>query len=60
MKQQIEALLTLVEHPHTKKSYNEYKKILEAIGRPIEAKAFEYLIEKKFHVTNDTNTHQEQ
>jgi len=60
MNKEITALLSIIEHPHIKKGYKEFKNYLESMGRLDESKAFEYLLSKKFNnVTDNPNTDKE-
>ncbi len=53
MNEEIKAFITILEHPNIKKGYINYLNYLKSKNRE-ESKAFEYLIEKKFH-DNSTN-----
>lgn len=53
MNEEISAFVTILEHPNIKKGYINYLNYLKSKNRD-EAKAFEYLIEKKFN-DNSTN-----
>lgn len=53
MNEEISAFVTILEHPNIKKGYINYLNYLKSKSRD-EAKAFEYLIEKKFN-DNSTN-----
>jgi hypothetical protein len=53
MSEEISAFITILEHPNIKKGYINYLNYLKSKNRE-EFKAFEYLIEKKFH-DNSTN-----
>lgn len=53
MNEEISAFITILEHPNIKKGYINYLNYLKSKNRE-EFKAFEYLIEKKFH-DNSTN-----
>ena len=54
MNEEISAFVTILEHPNIKKGYINYLNYLKSKNRQDEARAFEYLIEKKFN-DNSTN-----
>lgn len=62
MKQATEALLKILEHPHLKKGYKEFKIYLESCNRNEDVAALDYLLSKKFpsDVIDNSNSHQEQ
>lgn len=51
-----DSLIMILEHPHLKKGYKEFKKYLENAGRTEDAAALEHLLKTKFNDTDDSNT----
>lgn len=51
----IESLLLILEKPHAKKGYKDFKLFLESIGRNKDAAALDYLISKKYADSSNSN-----
>jgi len=52
----IESLLLILEKPNVKKGYKDFKKYLEFIGKTEEANALDFLLKKKFHDIDNSNS----
>ena len=55
-----EFLLMILENPNSKKPYIDFKNFLINYKKMKEAQAIEYLIQRKFNVSNDPNINKKQ